>query len=110
MAGDDFRDWSERLRDVEEMIDDPELRAEAARIRDAARGLRSEVTRHAKAPSWDLVRMAVAEPLKDLGRRIGEELLRRESRDSLVPIDTDPVPPEFSERVREYYERLGSGK
>ena len=110
IAGDDFRDWSERLRDVEEMIDDPALRAEAARIRDQARGLRSEIKRHSKEPNWDLVRLSVAEPLKELGRRIGNELLRRESRDSLVPIDSDPVPPEYSERVREYYERLGSGK
>jgi hypothetical protein len=27
-----------------------------------------------------------------------------------VPIDRDPVPPQFTEGVRRYYERLGSGQ
>jgi hypothetical protein len=27
-----------------------------------------------------------------------------------VPIDRDPVPPQFAEGVRRYYERLGSGQ
>jgi hypothetical protein len=35
---------------------------------------------------------------------------RRESPDALVPIDRDPVPPQFAEGVRRYYERLGSGR
>jgi hypothetical protein len=110
IAGEDFRDWSDRLRDVEEMIDDPDLRAEAARIRDRARGIRVDVKRHAKEPNWDLVRISVAEPLNELRRRVSDELLRRESEDALVPIDGDPVPEEYAERVRKYYERLGSGK
>ena len=38
IAGEDFRDWADRLRDVEEMIADPDLRAEAARMaRDQSR-------------------------------------------------------------------------
>jgi hypothetical protein len=52
----------------------------------------------------------VAEPLNELSRRIAEEIRRRESPDSLVPIDRDPVPPDFAESVRRYYERLGSGE
>jgi hypothetical protein len=110
IAGEDFRDWSDRLRDVEEMVDDPELRAEAARIRDRARGIRRDIKRHAKEPNWNLVRISVAEPLNELRRRVSDELLRRESKDALVPIDGDPVPEEYAERVREYYESLGSGK
>jgi len=110
MAGKEFRDWSDRLRDVEEMIDDPELRSEAARVRDRARGVRREIKRHSKEPNWDLVRMSIVKPLNELYRKISEELLRRDSKDSLVPIDRDPVPPEYSERVRKYYERLGSGR
>jgi hypothetical protein len=52
----------------------------------------------------------VAEPLNELSRKIAEEIRRRTSPDSLVPIDRDPVPPEYSEAVRRYYERLGSGE
>jgi hypothetical protein len=48
--------------------------------------------------------------MNELRNRIAEEVRRRESPDSLVPIDRDPVPPQFAEGVRRYYERLGSGK
>ena len=41
---------------------------------------------------------------------MAEELLRRESSEALVPIDREPVPPEYAEQVRRYYERLGSGR
>ena len=36
--------------------------------------------------------------------------LPRDVIDALVPIDRDPVPPQFAEGVRRYYERLGSGQ
>ncbi|MBS0262953.1 MAG: hypothetical protein JSS02_13495 [Planctomycetes bacterium] len=110
ITGNEFLNWSDRLRDVEEMIDDPELRAEAARIRDRARSVRAEVKRHSKAPNWDLVRMQVAEPLADLADRVAEEVMRRNSRQALVPLDRDPVPPRYSEKTRRYYEQLGLGK
>ena len=32
LTGDGFREWSDRLRDVEEMVDDPNLRSQAARM------------------------------------------------------------------------------
>jgi hypothetical protein len=31
-------------------------------------------------------------------------------RNSLVPIDRDPVPGQYSESVRRYYENLGIGR
>jgi hypothetical protein len=110
IAGGDFLNWSDRLRDVEEMVDDPELRAEAARIRDRARSIRADLKRHSTAPNWDLVRVQVAEPLAELSDRVSEELLRRNSRQAVVPLDRDPVPPKYSEKTRRYYEQLGSGK
>jgi hypothetical protein len=110
ITGDDFVDWSDRLRNVEEMIADPELRAEAARIRDRARGIRQDVKRHSRPPNWDLVEMQVLKPLGELQDRVAEELLRRSSPKSLVPIDRDPVPPKYSEQVRRYYENLGSSQ
>jgi hypothetical protein len=86
------------------------LRAEAARIRDRARAIRAEVKRHSTAPNWDLVKVKVAEPLAELRDRVSEELLRRNSKQALVPLDRDPVPPRYSEKTRRYYENLGSGK
>jgi len=110
LAGEDFRDWSDRLRDVEEMVDGPELRAEAARIRERARGMRAELKRHSNEPNWDLVKVEVSRPLYELRDRVAEELLRRTSKDALLPLDRDPVPPKYSEKTRRYYERLGTGR
>ncbi len=108
ITGDQFRQWSDRLRDVEEILDDPDLRAEAARIRDRAREFRFDFKRHSQQPQWSLVRELVAEPLEELQRQVGQELLRRSAqRNSLVPVDRDPVPEEFAEQVRKYYEQLG---
>ncbi len=110
ISGADFRDWSDRLRDVEEMIGDPDLRAEAARIREQAREIRREMKRHSKEPNWDLVKMKIAKPLAELQDRVAEELIRRSGKDNLVPLDRDPVPAQFQDAVRRYYERLGSGQ
>ena len=98
------------MRDVEEMVDNPELRAEAARIRDQARAIRAEMKRHSKDPNWNLIRVNVAGPLVELSNRVSDELLRRTSKQAIVPLDRDPVPPKYSEKTRRYYERLGSGQ
>jgi hypothetical protein len=98
------------MRDVEELLDEPTLRAEAARIRDRVRGAREEFKRHAKLRNRDEMKSLVADPIRELSLRIAEEVRRRESPDSLVPIDRDPVPPRFAEGVRRYRERLGSGR
>jgi hypothetical protein len=110
ITGEGFRQWSDRMRDVEELMTDPEMRAEAARIRDRARGAREEYKRHSKEPDWTRLKELVAQPINELRDKIAEEVRRRESPDSLVPIDRDPVPPQFTEGVRRYYERLGSGR
>ena len=107
MTGGGFIDWSDRLRDVEELLEEPQLRSQASRIRDRARGVRAEFKRHSKEPNWALVRDMIAGPLKELEQQVAEELLRRQSQDSLTPIDRDPAPPQYSEQVRKYYERLG---
>jgi hypothetical protein len=110
IRGGGFREWTDRMRDVEELLDNPEMRAEAARLRDRVRGERDEYKRHSKEPDWTKLKNLVAEPMNELRKRIAEEVRRRESPDALVPIDRDPVPPQFAEGVRRYYERLGSGK
>ncbi len=107
LTGEKFAEWSDRLRNVEEMIDDPNLRTEAARIREIAKGVRVEFKQHSVQPDWDLVKMKIGTPLAELRNRLTEELARRESKESLVPIDRDPVPIKYAERVRRYYEDLG---
>jgi hypothetical protein len=83
------------------------LRDDVAQVRERARAMRIDYKKHAKPPQWDIVKTQIAEPLADIRGRIHEELLRREAKDPLVPIDRDPVPQKFSELVRRYYEKLG---
>lgn len=110
ITGTDYQDWSDRMRDVEEMVSDRELRAEAAGIRQRVRQVRTEFKRHSVPPDWDSVRDMVVEPLANLEMRINEELLLRQSKQAIAPIDRDPVPTEYSDQVRQYYEQLGTGK
>ena len=109
LTGDEFLEWSDRMRDVEEMLSDPALRAEAAAIRERARDIRIDVKRHSQAPDWELVRTSVYGPMLELQRRVAEEVARRTQSDELVPIDRDPVPDRYADLVREYYERLSTG-
>ena len=92
------------------MVDLPDLRNEASQIRERAKSVRVEFKRHGKEPQWALVKSQIATPLAELRKRVSEELARRESPDSLVPIDRDPVPNKFSDLVRRYYEKLGSSE
>ncbi len=110
LTGDEFSPWSDRLREVEEMIDFPDLRNRVAGAREQARSMRQEFRKDLKKPDWAQVRLRVLEPLVEVRNRIAEELARRESREALVPIDRDPVPSRYSEMVRRYYEDLGKDK
>jgi hypothetical protein len=107
LTGRNFTQWSDRLRDVEEVLSEQDLRNDVARVRDRARAIRAEFTRHGKEPQWNLVTQQITGPLMQLRNRIGEELAKLESDESMVPIDRDPVPGRFAELVRRYYENLG---
>jgi len=106
LTGEDFAQWNERLRDVEELLETPELRNAVAAARERARLLRREA-RDQKKPDWAVVNLQIVQPLVEVRNRVAEELARRESKDSLAPIDRDPVPTRFAESVRRYYEELG---
>ena len=111
LTGDGFSQWSDTMRSVEEMIDRDDLRSRATQIRQRVRSVRVDVKRHSRSPQWEWVQDQLVEPLNDLRREVSEELIRRTSeKQALVPIDRDPVPPEFDAAVREYYEQLGSGR
>ena len=109
-TGQDYTNWSDRLRDVEEMLDDPQWRNEAAEVRDRARTIRSEYVRHGTEPQWNLVRQSVMQPLVDLRKEVKDELARLQKDKALVPIDRDPVPGIYAERVKRYFETLGEDR
>jgi uncharacterized protein YukE len=109
LTGDGYRDWSERLTQVEELLADPELANEAARVADDARAMRLDHSRNDAAPQADILRARITQPLVELRNRVAEALARKGVENPNVPIDRDPVPPSFRELVRRYYTELGEG-
>ena len=107
LTGQNFTQFSDRLREVEEMIDLQNLQNEVASVRDRARAIRAEFKRNGKEPQWEFVQLQIEKPLTEIQQQIGEELARRLSKEAVVPIDRDPVPQQYSELVRRYYETLG---
>jgi hypothetical protein len=107
LTGNDFVDWSDRLRDVEELLDDPEMRQQVARVRDRARSMRAEFRRHGTEPQWDLVESGLLDEMQSLQRRLAQEIAALTSDRNMAPIDREPVPEEFDELVQRYYELLG---
>jgi hypothetical protein len=107
IMGDDFGGWADRLRDVEELVDQPALRDAVANARERARLLRQDFKRDQKKPDWAVVKLQILKPLIEVRTQLSEELARRGSKDALVPIDRDPVPNRYTESVRRYYEELG---
>ncbi|QDT89430.1 DUF4175 family protein [Gimesia algae] len=110
LTGNQFREWSDRMRDVEEMVGDAELRSKVAQIRERAQSMRADFKRHSKAPQGDLVNAQILEPLVELQNILSNEISKRGEETSLAPIDRDPVPEKYSDLVRLYYEELGNGK
>ena len=110
LTGLDYRDWEDRLREVEEVIEIPELRNQISEVRQRARDIRRENKENGKPPKWDLVDMQIIRPMTEINKRLEQELSLRQPKRELVPVDHDPVPAQYSELVRRYYERLGGRK
>ena len=81
-----------------------------AEARERARMMRRDWRVEMKKPDWAKVELQIVRPLVEVRNRVAEELARRESKDSLAPIDRDPVPNRYTETVRRYYEELGKDK
>jgi len=110
LTGEDYARWADRLRDVEEMIDSPGLRNDVAVAREQARRIRQDFKKDRQKPDWVVVRLKVMQPLAEVRQKLVEELVRRENKEPMVPIDRDPVPTQYSDLVRRYYESLGKDK
>ncbi len=107
LTDDNYVQWSEGLRNVEDMVDQPDITSQVAQIRDRARTLRLDFKRTGKRPDWAVISTQISAPLAEVRERVDEELLKRQSKEALVPLDRDPVPPKYSDQVKRYYEQLG---
>lgn len=87
-----FTEWSDRLREVEEMIDIPDLRNDVATARDRARRTRQELRRDLKKPDWAVVRLEILGPLAEVGRQLDDELARRTTNNRCFPSTATPFP------------------
>lgn len=109
LTGEGYDQWADRLRNVEELLNQPELRNEAAKVLDNARAMRIDHQRNNLAPQSDHLTMRITQPLVELRNRVAEELAKRDNNNPMVPVDRDPVPPAFRELVKRYYQELGNG-
>lgn len=108
-TGEGYDRWTDRLRNVEELLNQPELRNEAAKVLDNARAMRIDHERNDAVPQVDHLQMRILNPLVELRDRVAEELAKRDTKNPMVPVDRDPVPPAFRELVKRYYQELGNG-
>ncbi len=110
ITGDDFKDWADRLGNVEEMVDQEDLRNDIGRVLDDARAMRIDFKRDNLPPTAATIQKRITDPLVELRARLSEELAKLNKENPLAPIDRDPVPGEFRDLVRRYYENLGKGE
>ena len=107
ITGDNFVDWNERVRTVEELLDLPEARQQMQEAREQAERMRAEFKRHGNPPQWEDIDDSIFKPIREVESWVQQELLRKDKPDTLQPIDRDPVPPKFANSVKKYYEALG---
>jgi hypothetical protein len=110
ITGNGFVNFSDKLRDVQNVLDSPDLRNQLATVRDRLGGYRSAYRDRREIPRPDEVRKELLVPLEQVRVWVQEELARQENAASLVPLDRDPVPENYSAIVRQYYEKLGSAQ
>src|SRR5262249_801117 len=110
ITGGEYLSWTERLRDVEQVLDPPDLRYELAAVRERASVLRTQFRQSGRAPDDKYVREQILVPMTQVRVWIQQELARQQNANSLVPLDRDPVPDNYSDLVRKYYEKLGSAQ
>jgi hypothetical protein len=110
ITGGGYVDWADRLRDVERVLDPADLRGELAAARERLGVIRAEYRESGRMPSDQVLKQDVVRPLTQVRVWLQQELARQENPQSLVPLDRDPVPENFSELVKRYYEKLGSAQ
>ena len=102
--------FTDQLRDVQTVLDPADLRNQLATVRERLAGYRAEYRDRGQVPSEATVREQILVPLTQVRVWLQEEAARQENASSLVPLDRDPVPENYSDLVRTYYEKLGSAQ
>jgi hypothetical protein len=110
VTGNDYSSWTERVRDVEQVLEAPDMRNQLAAARERIGAFRADFRRTGQKPDPQAVRAQVLQPMTEVRAWLHDELARREDANSLVPLDHDPVPDAYSDLVRQYYEKLGGGQ
>ena len=110
ITGQGFGEWADRLRTVESLLEEPELRQRLAAARAQAEEMRGDFQRHGETPQWELLESGVVAPLQEASAWLKQELARREDPEVLQPIDRDPVPEKYAEAVSRYYESLAEAE
>jgi hypothetical protein len=109
ITGEDYEAWSDRLASIEEMLPQDDLRNSVGQVRDDARSMRIDFRRDNQPPEAATINQKITEPLIELRQRLSEEIAKLNRENPVAPIDRDPVPSEFRDLVRRYYEELGAG-
>jgi hypothetical protein len=110
LTGGDYVNWADRMRDVEQVLDSPDLRYQLATVRERASAIRQQYRQAGRIPDDKVVRDQLIMPMTQVRVWLQEEIARQQNANSLVPLDRDPVPDTYSELVRKYYEKLGSAQ
>jgi hypothetical protein len=110
ITGEDYEDWSDRLAALEGILPQEELRNALARVRDEAKAMRIDFRRDNLPPAAASIRQRITDPLVELQGRLSDEIAKQNRENPIAPIDRDPVPSEFRDLVRRYYEELGAGR
>lgn len=107
ITGDGFEAWSDRLYDLEAIVEDPDAQAAVARARQASREMRKDFKRHSVEPGQDQLQKEVVGPLAEAAQKIDARLRELDRKDPLAPVGRDPVPDRYDDLVRRYFEELG---
>ncbi len=110
ITGGDYVNWADRMRDVEQALDPQDLRNQLTTVRERTSALRAQFRVNGRRPDDKYVREQIIEPMTQVRVWLQEEIARQQNASSLVPLDRDPVPDNYSELVRKYYEKLGSAQ
>jgi hypothetical protein len=108
ITGNNYMDWSDRMRDVEQTVDSQDVRNQLATVRERVGVYRRYYRQDGRLPSGEELQNKVLAPLALARDWVGQELSRAQNDRSLVPLDRDPVQEKYSDLVRKYYEKLGS--
>jgi hypothetical protein len=108
ITGNNYMDWSDRMRDVEQTVDSQNVRNQLATVRERVGVYRRSYRQNGRLPSSEELQTKVLAPLALARDWVGQELSRAQNDRSLVPLDRDLVQEKYSDLVRKYYEKLGS--